>query len=106
LDFGCGERKDNIVVGKIIYVDGFGNVITNISADMVFEDIAFNGKIKVLINKNSIVIPFVRSYGFVKKGEMLATIGSNNFFEISINQGSIAKKLSVEVGDIVELAFD
>ncbi len=106
LDFGAGERKENMVTGKIIHIDRFGNVITNISADMVFEDISFNGKIKVLINKNSIMIPFVRSYGFVKKGEMLATIGSSNFFEISINQGSIAKKLSVDEGEIVELVFD
>jgi len=86
LDFGRGERKGNIVVGKIIYVDGFGNVITNISADMVMEEICYDEKIRVQVGKNTVEIPFVRSYGFVKKGEMLATIGSSNFFEISINQ--------------------
>ncbi len=106
LNFGCGERKDNIVVGKIIYIDEFGNVITNISADMVMGEICYDEKIRVQVGKNNVEMPFVRSYGFVKKGDILATIGSSNFFEISINQGSIAKKLSVEEGDIVELSFD
>ena len=106
LDFGGGERKENIVTGKIIYIDRFGNVITNISGDMVFEVICFNKKIKVFVGKNTVEIPFVRSYGFVKKREMLATIGSSNFFEIGINQGSAAKKLSVKEDDIVKIVFD
>jgi len=70
---------------------------------MVFKDISFNGKIKVEINKNSIMIPFVRSYGFVKKGEMLATIGSSNFLEIGINQGNASKKLSLKENDGVKI---
>jgi len=59
-----------------------------------------------LIGKNSVEVFFVRSYGFVKKGEILATIGSSNFFEIGINQGDAAKKLSVKEGDAVEIVFD
>jgi len=99
LNFGCGERKQNIITGKVIHIDRFGNIITNVSGDMVFKDTAFNGKIKVEINKNSFMISFVRSYGFVKKGEMLATIGSSNFFEIGINQGNASKKLSLKEND-------
>ena len=63
-------------------------------------------RIKVLVGKNTVEISFVRSYGFVKKWEMLATIGSSNFFEIGINQGSAAKKLSVKEGDIVKIVLD
>ena len=48
---------------------------------------------------------FVRSYGFVKKREMLATMGSGGFFEIGVNQGNAAKKLSVKVGDEVKVLF-
>ena len=106
LDFGCGERKDNVVVGKVIYIDRFGNVITNIPMDLVLEGVGYDTKIEILIGKNSVEVFFVRSYGFVKKGEILATIGSSNFFEIGINQGDAAKKLSVKEGDAVEIVFD
>ncbi len=106
LDFGCGRRKDNVVVGKVIHVDRFGNVVTNISSDIVLKDIGYNKKVKVLIGKNTIEVLFVRSYGFVKKGDALATIGSSDFFEIGVNQGNASKKLSVKEGDIVKVMFD
>jgi S-adenosylmethionine hydrolase len=42
----------------------------------------------------------------VKKWDVLATIGSSNFFEISVNQGNASKKLSVKEGDVVKIMFD
>jgi S-adenosylmethionine hydrolase len=105
LDFGQGEIKENAVTGKVIYIDRFGNVITNITREILSKGLAYDKKIMVFVGEKNIEIPFVRSYGFVKKREMLTTIGSNNFLEISINQGNAAKKLSVKEDDKVKILF-
>jgi len=106
LNFGQGKVTDNIVIGKIIYIDRFGNLITNIAGDLLLKRLDYNKKIKISIGKKRIEIPFAKSYGFVKKGELLATIGSSNFLEIGINQGNVAKKLTVKPNDEVQIRFD
>ena len=106
MDFGRGEVADNTATGKIIYVDRFGNLITNIAGDLLLKLLDYNKKIKISIGKKRIEIPFAKSYGFVKKGEFLATVGSSNFFEISMNQGNAAKKLNVKSDDKIQIRFD
>jgi len=106
LDFGCRRSKDNVIVGKVIYIDRFGNVVTNISSGIIFKYIDYNKRVKLLIGRNTIEVLFVRSYGFVKKGDALASIGSSDFFEIGVNQGNASKKLSVKEGNVVKIMFD
>jgi len=106
LDFGDGKVADNTATGKIIYVDRFGNLITNIAGYLLLKRLDYNKKIKISIGKKRLVIPFVKSYGFVKKGELLATIGSSNFLEIGINQGNAAKKLTVKPDGEIQIQFD
>jgi len=105
LDFGQGEIRENAATGKVIYIDRFGNVITNITGDVLSNGLVYNKNIMVFIGEKCIELPFVKSYGFVKKREMLATIGSSNFLEIGINQGNAAKKLSIKEDDKVEILF-
>jgi S-adenosylmethionine hydrolase len=105
LDFGEGKVTDNTVIGKIIYIDRFGNLITNIAETLLLKHLDYNKKIKISIGKKRLELPFVKSYGFVKKGELLATVGSSNSFEISMNQGNAAKKLSIKEDDKVEILF-
>ena len=48
---------------------------------------------------------FVKSYNFVKNGEILVTIGSTNLLEIALNQDSAAKKLGVKPDDEIKILF-
>ena len=105
LDFGCGNKKNNVIYGKIIHIDRFGNIITNICLDLV-NNIDFGKKIKILLGFKEFNINFVKSYGFVNKNEILCTIGSGNYFEIGIRSGNAAKKLSVDFGDNIEIYID
>ena len=105
LDFGQGEIRENAATGKVIYIDRFGNIITNITGETLSKGLAYNKNIMVFIGEKCTEIPFVKSYGFVKKREMLATIGSSNLLEIGINQGNAAKKLSIKEDDKVEILF-
>lgn len=103
LDFGKTEITNQRIIGKIIYIDSFGNIVTNIDGDILKKHFDFNKKIKIYIVRKRREIFFVKSYGFVEKGELLGTIGSSNLFEISINQGNAKEKLGVKVGDEIKI---
>ncbi|MFO7677578.1 MAG: S-adenosyl-l-methionine hydroxide adenosyltransferase family protein [Thermoplasmatota archaeon] len=102
-DFGQAKKQQNSIVGKIIYIDRFGNCITNISVDLIQNDIVYGDKINVELGDISTKILFVQSYGYGKKDDVLAIIGSSNYVEITVNQGSAAKKLSLKEGDGIQL---
>ena len=105
LQFGVGEHRGDQLVGKILYSDRFGNLVTNIPQDILPGD--FEGKKSTLIagDRRWDEVPCVASYGFVKPGELLVTVGSNHFLEISINQGNAAKTLGLVVDSEVSLVF-
>jgi S-adenosylmethionine hydrolase len=102
LDFGSFEIIDNSVIGKIIYIDNFGNIITNIDGFKIRQVLSYDKNIKLTIGNKNFAIPFVKSYGFVKKGELLATVGSSNLLEISLNQGNAEKKLKIKPDDEIK----
>jgi hypothetical protein len=104
-DFGQAELRENAVRGQVIYIDRFGNIITNITKEILSKDLVYNNKIMIFAGDTHIEIPFVKSYGYVKKKELLATIGSSDLLEIGINQGNAAKKLAIKEDDKVEILF-
>lgn len=103
LDFGQGKIKDNTAIGTVIHIDRFGNIITNLEWNTLLERVKFEKNIMLFSGKKCIKLPFVKSYGFVKKNQILATIGSGNLLEIGINQGNAAKKLGVKLDDKLEM---
>jgi S-adenosyl-L-methionine hydrolase (adenosine-forming) len=103
LDFEKSLVKDNVVYGKIIYIDNFGNIVTNIDSAWIKQHVTYGKKIKVYINKKKVELVFVKSYDFVKKDQILATIGSSNYFEISINQGNACKKFNAKPNDEIKI---
>ena len=48
---------------------------------------------------------FAKSYGSVKEGDILATIGSSDLLEFSINGGNAAGKIKAKPGDPVKILF-
>lgn len=84
LDFGKGKKKNGSLEGRIIFIDSFGNIVTNIPSEMVdFQpgDVLEIEKKRILFNI---------SYGFCEKGEPLVLIGSHGYLEIAVNQGNAA----------------
>ncbi len=84
LDFREGKRKDGSLQGNIIFIDSFGNIVTNIPSKVAeFKP----GDVLELQKKR---ISFQKSYGFCKEGEPLALIGSHGYLEIAVNRGNAA----------------
>ena len=106
LDFGEAKITSQAATGKIIYIDSFGNIITNIKGYQLSSILDYNNKNTVVIGGIKRRLPFVKSYSFVKKGQYLVTINSSNMIEIGINQGIAAKKLGVKSDDEIKILFD
>ncbi|MGQ9687227.1 MAG: SAM hydrolase/SAM-dependent halogenase family protein [Desulfobaccales bacterium] len=84
------------VRGEIVYVDGFGNLISNIKGQ---ELLAWLAETPPLVILGSLTIRnLVRTYGEVAPGGFLALVGSHGFLEIAANQGNAAQRLSVGKG--------
>jgi len=100
------QITDKTATGNVIYIDSFGNIITNIEGTNLLKFLKYDNKIMLFIGDKQIELPFVKSYNYVKSGEFLSTIGSNNFFEISINQGNAAQKLKINENDELKILFN
>jgi S-adenosylmethionine hydrolase len=99
-EFAKVIRKKAGLVGEVIHVDDFGNVITNIRQ----KELASMGTIKVMrvkVKNTRFTMKFRRAYGEVEAQEPLALIGSHNFLELSINQGNASRVFNVKNGDRV-----
>lgn len=94
-------EKGGAIKGEVIYVDTFGNLVTNIMGKDISGRTA---DMKVTVN-GSAAGGFAVSYSAVKKGEALAVIGSAGYLEIAVNMGSASAKFSSGVGDKVGCVF-
>jgi S-adenosyl-L-methionine hydrolase (adenosine-forming) len=93
------------LLGAVVAVDRFGNIITNIGRDLLTS--AGEGDLKqFLIIETGTVhrMPLVSSYWAVPAGQLLATIGSRGTLEIAVNQGNAADRLGIAPGASVRVA--
>lgn len=115
------EIKERVVQGEVLHVDRFGNIVTSIGrvewvdAERItltsrFADAAPPIPIyapSARININGDVIEGVyRTYSDVRRGEVVALIGSSSHLEISVSQGNAARRFDVAVGDRVDLVLE
>jgi S-adenosylmethionine hydrolase len=94
------------LMGTVIDIDRFGNLITNINDDLIQAHCVKSGsEVTVGIGKKKISGLQV-SYTGVSPGVMLAIIGSRRTLEISINCGSAKDFFSATIGDDVAVFAD
>lgn len=91
------QETDGALSGEIIYVDRFGNCITNIPAGRLPREGA-----RVRAGAHP-VIPLRATYGDVARGEALALVNSVDLLEIAVREGNAAERLGLRVGDAVHV---
>ena len=92
------RAPDGSLVGRVIHIDGFGNLITDIAVRDLPPDTS-DIKIKV---RHRVIRSLSRTYG-VSEG-LLALIGSSGCLEISLRDGDAAAFLHARVGDKVAIS--
>lgn len=86
------------VEGTVLWVDRFGNLVTNISAGALAPGETYRVTVGHLE-----VIGLVTTYGKVRAGQPLALVGSHGFVELAVREGSAAAMAGVSRGAMVRL---
>jgi S-adenosylmethionine hydrolase len=92
------------VLGEVIHVDSFGNLITNISREII-EELVTAGDITVELS-GRLVTGLARTYTDADPGSLIALIGSTNLLEIAVRDGNAHRKLGMGRGDPVVMVRD
>jgi len=86
------------VEGEIVYIDGFGNLFTNIEE----RDLAGFGREQVTISFSAGSIRGIgESYSAARQGEYVAVINSWGVLEIAVYRGSAQEHARAKLGDKV-----
>ena len=91
------------VQGWVIHIDRYGNLITNIT-EQLLEETAGRRKVRVYVG-NTIIDHMVNTFGDVQPGEPVAFIGSSGMLEVGINKGNAAEMLGVDKGAQISLVL-
>lgn len=86
------------MTGVVVHIDTYGNLITNIPADVVSDSAS--------ISIGDRVIPELSDSYMESVGDLLAIIGSRNTLEIAIGEGDARAYLNASVGDEVTVQRD
>ncbi|GGF03763.1 hypothetical protein SAMN05443634_10225 [Chishuiella changwenlii] len=117
-------RDEKFIIGNVIYIDHFGNVVTNISKDY-FEEIAQDRKYKILLRQKDFSITDINIIydhynevvqDFSKEvqafGRTLCLFNSANFLEVTLYKsnptisGAANQLMGLKKGDTITIEFD
>lgn len=97
--------SENVIRGYIIYIDHFGNAVTNIG-ELLFKEIGQGRSFKISLRVPGYTIKEIsKKYIDVPQGERLALFGLSNFLEIAINVGNASELLGLKLNDMVTVDF-
>ncbi len=95
-------KHESHVIGEVMYVDKFGNMITNITKDDLPKGAEID-KLRVTVG-NSVTTRFAESYSAANG--LSAIISGFDTVELFINQGSAAAQFSQPLGTPVAVAIE
>lgn len=97
--------NENSIRGTVIYIDNYGNAITNIS-ELLFKEVRRGRPFTISFRVPGYDIHKISNrYQDVPPSERLALFGSTDFLEIAINVGNASELLGLNINDIVTVSF-
>jgi S-adenosylmethionine hydrolase len=103
LDWPEAKTSPGKIDGEILDVDSFGNLITNIEAEMLAE-VPDRRHVRVQLGEHELKGIF-STYGDRPQGALTALVGSSGRLELAVVGGSAAKTLGVGVGHPVAVRW-
>ncbi len=98
LPMPCPEKRPGgSLVGHILHIDNFGNLITDIRSD----DLPLAEQIGTIEVGGRFISGIVHTYA--EGSGLIALIGSSSYLELSLKGGNAASLLDAKVGDEVKL---
>lgn len=104
IDVAEADLDDGTLVGIVVTVDHWGNLITNIPQELVERaDLSIGDRVEVTVGGEKVDGIFGTIYGDVPQGEWVAFVSSLGSLEIAINMDSASEALGVEAGAEVRI---
>jgi hypothetical protein len=94
----------NEIVGSVIYIDSFGNVISNISHLLLTERWPGAKNLNVVCNSKAVDV-VTYNYAAKKPGETLAIINPMGLLEIAVVTGRAADTFDAKIGSEIRVSF-
>jgi len=92
--------SDDAISGEIIYVDSFGNCVSNIPESALPRP---ESETTITVLAGDRALPYVRTYGVVPDGAPLALIGSHGYLELAARRGNAAHLYGFAIGTPVRV---
>lgn len=103
LEVPTARRRSRTIDGRIVHVDAFGNLVTNVPGDWV--SLRQHPRHRIMIRCAGRVARMVSSYAAVEAGQLVALIGSLGFVELAVCNGSATRVLNAARGDPVVVTW-
>jgi len=102
ISFPDPAMKQRKLVGEIVHVDGFGNLVSNIDRKSLLQF----SKGRPLVTKIGKITMrgLKKAYCEGRKNEPITLIGSGGFLEISLREGNAKKLLKARRGDPIQIS--
>ncbi len=102
---GKPTYDDSLISGLVVYIDAFGNAITNITREL-FERMQRGRKFEIIVQNSFTKIDKISDgYDDVKQGRLVAIFNSLNLLEVAINRGNIAQLESLDSKSSIRVKF-
>lgn len=95
---------DRSIRGEVVYIDHFGNCVTNITRADLTPVLQRDSRAPVVV-EGMVVGPVHHTYAEVPPGSPVPVIGSTEMLEIAVNRGSAEKHLGLKVGSKVTIGW-
>jgi len=103
--FAKAHEGEGELLGEVLHIDDFGNVVSNISAENLKKMGMREGHpLRIKLDGKTLTLRLCSAYGEVPEKTPLAIIGSCDFLELSVNQGNAARMFKTKTGDSLRVS--
>ena len=97
--------EEDVIRGTIVYIDEFGNAITNINRHL-FDTQRKERKFEVNARRQQYVISLLhKRYDETEQGNLIALFNNSDLLEIAINHGNASRLLGLKQNDTIRIDF-
>ncbi|MBU0515541.1 MAG: SAM-dependent chlorinase/fluorinase [Proteobacteria bacterium] len=103
LELPTPRRREDRLVGQVLFADRFGNLVTNL--DRVIVAALLAGRPAAVHLADGRTVPLVGAYAEVAAGTLCALFGSAGYLEIAVSGGDARRGLDLAPGDRPEVGI-
>lgn len=97
--------QENSIVGNIMYIDNFGNAISNIKKIEIQRFSKYN-QLQVFYRRDDSIDRIVENYMDVPRTYSLARFNSLGYLELCVHGDSASNLLGLSIGDNIQVVFE